>query len=41
VVPAMGATMDRLVPVNLLNRVDLPTFGRPTKTTAGDGLCDT
>ena len=41
VVPAMGATMERLVPVNLLNRVDLPTFGRPTKTTAGDGLCDT
>ena len=34
VVPAMGATIDRRVPVMRLKRVDLPTFGRPTSTTS-------
>jgi len=35
VVPATGATMERLLPVMRLKRVDLPTFGRPTRTTVG------
>src|SRR5262249_18567163 len=35
VVPATGATIDRRVPVMRLKSVDLPTFGRPTSTTAG------
>jgi hypothetical protein len=35
VVPATGATIARRVPVMRLNKVDLPTFGRPTRTTDG------
>src|SRR6185436_2635905 len=35
VVPATGATIARLVSVIRLNRVDLPTLGRPTSTTVG------
>src|SRR5262249_41252820 len=35
VVPATGVTMARRLPVMRLNRVDLPTFGRPTSTTVG------
>ena len=39
--PATGATIDRRVPVMRLNRVDLPTFGRPTSTTVDAvRLCD-
>jgi hypothetical protein len=30
--------MARLVPVKRLNNVDLPTLGRPTSTTEGNGL---
>src|SRR5207244_12629196 len=33
VVPATGATIERRVLVIRLKRVDLPTFGRPTRTT--------
>ena len=33
VVPAIDVTMERLAPLKRLNSVDLPTFGRPTKTT--------
>ena len=36
VVPATGATMARRLPVMRLKSVDLPTFGRPARTTAGD-----
>ena len=35
VVPATGVTMARRVSVIRLNRVDLPTLGRPTSTTVG------
>src|SRR5687767_9734811 len=35
VVPATGATIARRVSVMRLNRVDFPTFGRPTSTTVG------
>src|SRR4051812_7695702 len=35
VVPGMGVTMARLVRVRRLNKVDFPTLGRPTSTTAG------
>ena len=33
-----GASED---PLNRLNKVDLPTLGRPTRTTLGKCLCDT
>ena len=33
VVPAMGETMARSVPVRALSRVDLPTLGRPMMAT--------
>ena len=33
VVPGIDVTIARRVPVKRLNRVDLPTLGRPTKTT--------
>jgi hypothetical protein len=39
VVPATGATMERRVPVMRLKRVDFPTLGRPTRTTAGPSEC--
>src|SRR5439155_6728044 len=35
VVPAIGATIARREPMMRLKRVDLPTFGRPTRTTDG------
>ena len=35
VVPAIGATIARRVPVIRLKSVDFPTFGRPTSTTEG------
>src|SRR5690348_9279878 len=38
VVPAIGVTIARRVPVMRLNSVDLPTFGRPTRTTEGSFL---
>ena len=37
VVPGTGVTIARRVPVILLNSVDLPTLGRPTRTTRGNG----
>ena len=36
VVPAIGATIARRVPVIRLKSVDFPTLGRPTSTTEGD-----
>ena len=38
VVPGMGVTIARLVPVSRLKSVDFPTFGRPTRTTTGRRL---
>ena len=35
VVPGIGVTMARLERVRRLNKVDFPTLGRPTRTTAG------
>src|SRR6185503_1844946 len=37
VVPAIGVTIARRVPVIRLKSVDLPTLGRPTRTTEGRG----
>ncbi len=41
VIPGSSPTMDRRCPVIRLNKVDLPTFGRPTITTVGVsfGMC--
>src|SRR5262245_18395766 len=36
VVPGMGETIAGRLPVIRLNRVDFPTFGRPTSTTEGN-----
>jgi hypothetical protein len=36
--PGSSPTMDRRAPVNLLNSVDLPTFGRPMITTVGGAV---
>ena len=33
VTPAVSSTMARRLPTSQLNRLDLPTFGRPTITT--------
>ena len=38
VVPAIGVTIARRVPVMRLKSVDLPTLGRPTSTTDGGRL---
>src|SRR5690349_6166788 len=35
VIPGSSPTMERRCPMIALNRVDLPTFGRPTITTEG------
>ena len=35
VTPGVSSTMERRFPVNLLNSMDLPTFGRPTMATRG------
>ncbi len=35
--PGSSPTIDRRLPKIALNRVDLPTFGRPTMTTVGSG----
>src|SRR5579884_392059 len=39
VIPGSSPTMERRWPIMLLNRVDLPTFGRPTITTVGGPSC--
>ena len=33
--PGVSATIDSLSPYSVLNRLDLPTFGRPTIATTG------
>jgi hypothetical protein len=38
VVPAMAVTMARRVRVSRLNSVDLPTLGRPIRTTEAGAL---
>lgn len=35
VTPGVSSTMERRFPINLLNSMDLPTFGRPTMATMG------
>src|SRR5262245_65685019 len=37
VMPGSSVTMDRRCPIIRLNRVDLPTFGRPTMAIRGRG----
>ena len=37
-VPGVGSTIDTRRPTSLLNRLDLPTFGRPTMATVGRGI---
>src|SRR5262245_19135357 len=37
VMPGSSVTMDRRCPMIRLNRVDLPTFGRPTMAISGEG----
>src|SRR6185437_8281975 len=37
VMPGSSPTMERRLPRIALKRVDFPTFGRPTMTTAGSG----
>jgi hypothetical protein len=40
-VPGIAVTIARRERVRRLNSVDLPTLGRPTRTTEGSGLeCD-
>src|SRR4051812_17120696 len=38
VTPGRSSTSARRFPTSLLNRVDLPTFGRPTMATVGSGM---
>ena len=41
VTPGVSSTMDSLRPTILLNKVDLPTLGRPTMATIGFGIFPT